>query len=124
MRLINKSLDRYKVNKRTNILKNNPNKKDIFGDIGTDVVGVLNAGEIIDVVKTSFGGRGAIPTTYLFLSNDTYIIGSNADLIDKNKKSKIVQGTEQKPNELSKNNTLLILGLLALGFLAYKQFKK
>jgi hypothetical protein len=69
----------YRVNKKTNILKNNPNKKDEFGDVGTDVVGTLQAGQIIEITKVGGGGRGIVRTPYLFFADDTYIIGYYAD---------------------------------------------
>ena len=70
---------KYKVNKRTNILKENPNKKDMFGDVGTDVVGTLEAGQIIEIANVGRGGRGVIATPYLFFADGTYIIGYDAD---------------------------------------------
>ena len=70
---------RYRVNKTTSIFKENPNKKDMFGDVGTDVVGTLQAGQIIEIANVGSGGRGAIATPYLFFADGTYIIGYDAD---------------------------------------------
>ena len=121
---------KYKVIKRTNILKVNPNKKDMFGDAGTDVVGTLEIGDIIDISKTGGGGRGVVMTPYLIFSDDTYILGYDAVKVDDstplNPKSTSSSNTELAPQTfLQKHkNHLLILGALVLGYLAYKKFKK
>ena len=102
----------YRVNKKTNILKNNPNKKDVFGDVGTDVVGTLQEGQIIEITKVGGGGRGIVMTPYLFFADDTYIIGYYAD--------KYVS-----PSFLQKHkNNLLILGAIVIGYFAYKKINK
>jgi hypothetical protein len=69
----------YRVNKTTSIFKENPNKKDMFGDIGTDVVGTLQTGAIIEIANVGSGGRGVVATPYLFFADGTYIIGYDAD---------------------------------------------
>lgn len=69
----------YRVNKTTSIFKQNPNKKDMFGDIGTDVVGTLQTGAIIEIANVGSGGRGVVATPYLYLADGTYIIGYDAD---------------------------------------------
>jgi hypothetical protein len=119
---------KYKVNKRTSILKKNPNKKDMFGDIGTDVVGYLQAGDIVEVAQTGGGGRGIVMTPYLIFSDDTYILGYDADKVDDSTPltSKIILETRLNPQGfLQKHkNHLLILGALVLGYLAYKKFNK
>jgi len=69
----------YRVNKKTSIFKQNPNKKDMFGDVGTDVVGTLQEGQIIEIANVGSGGRGVIATPYLFFADGTYIIGYDAD---------------------------------------------
>ncbi len=119
---------RYKVNSRTSILKQNPNKKDMFGDIGTDVVGTLEAGDVIEIAKTGGGGRGAVMTPYLIFSDDTYILGYDADKVDDSTPltSKLILETRLKPiSFLQKHqNHLLILGALVLGYLSYKKFNK
>jgi hypothetical protein len=122
----NQQIRKYKVNKRTDILKVNPNKKDIFGDAGTDVIGTLEAGDVIEIAKTGGGGRGAVMTPYLIFSDDTYIIGYDADKVDDSTPltSKLILETRLKPiSFLQKNKTnLLIVGALVLGYLAYKKF--
>ena len=124
----NQQIRKYKVNKRTDILKVNPNKKDIFGDAGTDVIGTLEAGDVIEIAKTGGGGRGAVMTPYLIFSDDTYIIGYDADKVDDSTPltSKLILETRLKPiSFLQKNKTnLLIVGALILGYLAYKKFNK
>ena len=119
---------KYKVNKRTDILKVNSNKKDIFGDAGTDVIGTLEAGDVIEIAKTGGGGRGAIMTPYLIFSDDTYIIGYDADKVDDSTPltSKLILETRLKPiSFLQKNKTnLLILGGLVIAYFAYKKFNK
>jgi hypothetical protein len=123
---------KYKVIKRTNILKVNPNKKDMFGDAGTDVVGTLEIGDIIDIAKTGGGGRGIVMTPYLIFSDDTYILGYDAvkveDSIPVNPKSNSSSNsnTEFAPQTfLEKNKTnLLILGGLVIAYFAYKKFNK
>jgi|694.fasta_scaffold59232_11 hypothetical protein len=124
----NQQIRKYKVNKRTDILKVNPNKKDIFGDAGTDVIGTLEAGDVIEIAKTGGGGRGAVMTPYLIFSDDTYIIGYDADKVDDSTPltSKLILETRLKPiSFLQKNKTnLLIVGALVLGYLAYKKFNK
>jgi hypothetical protein len=125
---INQQIRKYKVNKRTDILKVNPNKKDIFGDAGTDVIGTLEAGDVIEIAKTGGGGRGAVMTPYLIFSDDTYIIGYDADKVDDSTPltSKLILETRLKPiSFLQKNKTnLLIVGALILGYIAYKKFNK
>jgi hypothetical protein len=115
---------RYKVNKRTNILKFNPNKKDGFGDVGTDIVGTLESGDIIDIAKQGGGGRGAIMTPYLIFSDDTFIIGYNADKVDDS--TPLTPKLVSTPNSfLQKNKTnLLLLLAVVVGYFAYKKFKK
>jgi hypothetical protein len=119
---------KYKVNKRTDILKVNPNKKDRFGDVGTDVIGTLQAGDVIEILKTGGGGRGAVMTPYLIFADDTYILGYDADKVDDSTSltSKLILETRLKPQGfLQKHkNHLLILGALVLGYLAYKKFNK
>lgn len=119
---------RYKVNSRTSILKPNPNKKDMFGDIGTDVVGTLEAGDVIEIAKTGGGGRGIRMTPYLIFADGTYIIGDFADKVDDSTPltSKLILETRLNPQGfLQKHkNHLLILGALVLGYLAYKKFNK
>ena len=119
---------KYKVNKTTDILKVNPNKKDRFGDVGTDVIGTLQAGDVIEILKTGGGGRGAIMTPYLIFADDTYILGYDADKVDDSTPltSKATLMTRLTPKGfLEKNKTnLLILGGLVLGYLAYKKFNK
>jgi hypothetical protein len=117
-------MSKYKVNKRTNILKINPNKIDMFGDAGTDVVGTLEFGDVIDVAKTGGGGRGVAITPYLIFSDDTYILGDDADKIDDS--TPITPKLLSTPNSfIQKNKTnLLIVGVLVVGYLAYKKFKK
>lgn len=119
---------KYKVNKRTNILKVNPNKKDMFGDAGTDIVGTLEFGDIIDIAKTGGGGRGIVMTPYLIFADDTYILGYDADKVDDSTPltPKLILETRLNPQgflEKHKNH-LLILGALVLGYLAYKKFNK
>jgi hypothetical protein len=124
----NQQIRKYKVNKRTDILKVNPNKKDIFGDAGTDVIGTLEAGDVIEIAKTGGGGRGAVMTPYLIFSDDTYIIGYDADKVDDSTPltSKLILETRLKPiSFLQKNKKyLLILGGLVIAYLAYKKFNK
>lgn len=72
-------MGQYRVNKTTSIFKQNPNKKDMFGDIGTDVVGTLQEGAIIEIANVGSGGRGVVATPYLFFADGTYIIGYDAD---------------------------------------------
>lgn len=123
---------RYKVNKRTNILKTNPKKTDMFGDVGTDVVGTLEFGDVIDIAKIGGGGRGIVMTPYLIFSNDTYILGYDADKVDdstplnEENKTEITSITNVLPQTfLEKNKTnLLIFGALVLGYLAFKKFNK
>lgn len=69
----------YRVNKTTSIFKQNPNKKNMFGDIGTDVVGTIQTGAIIEIANVGSGGRGVVATPYLFFADGTYIIGYDAD---------------------------------------------
>ena len=121
-------MERYKLNRFTNILKENPNKKDEFGDIGTDVVGTLLAGDVVEITKTGGGGRGIRMTPYLFFADGTYIIGDYADKVDDSTpltpKSTLI--TRLIPQEfLEKNKTnLLILGGLVVAYFAYKKFNK
>ena len=125
---LSQQIKKYKVNKRTNILKVNPNKKDRFGDIGTDVVGTLEAGDVIEIAKTGGGGRGAETTPYLIFADDTYILGYDADKVDDSTPltSKLILETRlNSKGFLQKNKTnLLIVGALVLGYLAYKKFNK
>ena len=119
---------KYKVNKRTSILKTNPKKKDAWGDAGTDVVGTLEVGDVIEIAKIGGGGRGIVMTPYLIFSDDTYIIAYDADKVDDSTPltSKLNLETRLNPQgflEKHKNH-LLILGALVLGYLAYKKFKK
>jgi hypothetical protein len=124
----NQQIRKYKVNKRTDILKVNPNKKDIFGDAGTDVIGTLEAGDVIEIAKTGGGGRGAVMTPYLIFADDTYILGYDADKVDDSTPltSKLILETRlNSKGFLQKNKTnLLIVGALILGYLAYKKFNK
>jgi hypothetical protein len=119
---------KYKVNSRTSILKTNPNKKNMFGDVGTDVVGTLEVGDVIEIAKTGGGGRGIRMTPYLIFADDTYIIGDNADKVDDSTPltSKATLMTRLTPQGfLQKHKTnLLILGGLVLGYLAFKKFGK
>jgi len=64
---------KYVVTMQTNLLRRNPNKKDMFGDVGTDVVRTLNVGEVIDVVRTGGGGRGIVMTPYYFLADGSFV---------------------------------------------------
>jgi hypothetical protein len=125
---LSQQIGKYKVNKRTSILKTNPNKKDMFGDVGTDIVGTLEFGDVIEIAKTGGGGRGIVMTPYLIFSDDTYILGYNADKVDDSTPltSKATLMTRLTPKgflEKHKNH-LLILGALVLGYLAYKKFNK
>jgi hypothetical protein len=119
-----KMIGRYKVNKRTNILKVNPNKKDGFGDVGTDIVGTLEAGDIIDIAKQGGGGRGAEMTPYLIFSDDTYILGYDADKVDNS--TPLTPKLLSTPNSFLQANRKQLLLLLAVvaGYFAYKKFKK
>jgi len=125
---LSQQIGKYKVNKRTSILKTNPNKKDMFGDVGTDIVGTLEFGDVIEIAKTGGGGRGIVMTPYLIFSDDTYILGYNADKVDDStpltsKATLMTRLTPQGFLEKHKNH-LLILGALVLGYLAYKKFNK
>jgi hypothetical protein len=142
---------KYKVNKKTNILKSNPNKKDMFGDVGTDVVGTLQIGDIIDIAKTGGGGRGIVMTPYLIFSDDTFILGYDADKVDDSTPaSKTNSNLLLKPigniNMTSEDRLyeklgikftnsgwglksrpmgrLLVLGVLIASYFAYKKFNK
>jgi len=119
---------RYKVKRFASILKENPNKKDVFGDIGTDVVGTLLDGDVVEVVKTGGGGRGVRMTPYLFFEDGTYIIGDNAEKVDDStpltsKETLLTRYTTQTFLQKNKTN-LLIIGVLVLGYIAYKKFNK
>jgi len=122
---------KYKVNKKTNILKSNPNKKDMFGDAGTDVVGTLQIGDIIDIAKTGGGGRGIVMTPYLIFSDDTYILGYDADKVDDSTPVTSQGLGADTPNSADVSgetfiqkhkNHLLIVGALVIGYFAYKKF--
>ena len=113
-------IGKYKVNKLTKIFKINPNKKDMFGDAGTDVVGTLNGGDIVEVAKLGGGGSGIRMTPYLIFNDGSYIIGYDADKVDN---STPLTLTPQTFLEKNKNN-LLIAGAIVLGYFAYKKFKK
>lgn len=119
---------KYKVNTRTSILKTNPNKKDAWGDFGTDVVGTLEVGDVIEIAKTGGGGRGIAMTPYLFFADGTYILGYDADKVDDSTPltSKLTFLTRFTPQGfLQKHkNHLLILGALVIGYFAYKKFNK
>jgi hypothetical protein len=119
---------RYKVNRFTSILKENPNKKDVFGDIGTDVIGTLLAGDVVEITKTGGGGHGIRMTPYLFFADGTYIIGDNADKVDDStpltsKETLLTRYNTETFLQKHKNH-LLILGVLVLGYLVYKKFNK
>ena len=121
-------MEKYKVINRTPIFKKNPNKKDVFGDVGTDTIGYFEVGDIIEVAKTGGGGRGSEMTPYLIFEDDTYIHGYNAVKVDDLTPltSKEILMTRLTPKgflEKNKNN-LLIVGALVLGYLAYKKFNK
>jgi len=119
---------KYKVNTRTSILKFNPNKKDMFGDVGTDVVGTLEVGDVIDIAKTGGGGRGVVMTPYLIFADETFIIAYNADKVD--------DSTPVTPRVLSnlevtskmffeKNKIIILTAFVALGaYFGYKKFMK
>ena len=115
---LSEPIGKYKVNKRTEIYKKNPNKKDPFGDVGNDIIGTLNAGDIVEVVELGGGGRGAIMTPYLIFNDGSYIIGYDADKVD-NSTPLTSKGVYQK----HKNHLLIALALVA-GYFAYKKFKK
>jgi hypothetical protein len=119
---------RYKINRFTNILKENPNKKDAWGDIGADVIGTLLAGDVVEITKTGGGGHGIRMTPYLFLADGTYIIGDYADKVDgstplTSKETLMTRLTPQGFLQKHKNH-LLILGGLVIGYLAFKKFNK
>ena len=107
--------EKYRVNKDTKIYRINPNKKPQGIEVvGTDVVGNLKNREIITVVKKVSGGKGAIPTPFLYLKDDTYIYGYDADLL-----------SEDEVSKLEKNKNLITIALLALvGLVVYKLVKK
>lgn len=119
---------RYRVNKNTNILKFNPNKKDMFGDVGTDVVGTLKAGDVIDVVKTGGGGRGVVMTPYLIFADETFIIGYDADKVDDS--TPVTQRGLSNLQVTSKvffekNKIIILTVFVALGaYFGYKKFMK
>jgi hypothetical protein len=113
-------IGKYKVNKTTSIFKKNPNKKDIFGDVGTDIIGTLNDGDVVEVAKLGGGGRGVIMTPYLIFNDGSYIIGYDADKVDN---STPITLTPQSFIEKNKTN-LLIAGAIVLGYFAYKKFIK
>ena len=107
--------EKYRVNKDTEIYRINPNKKPQGIEVvGTDIIGNLKKGEIITVVRKGFGGKGVAPTPFLYLTDDTYIYGYNADLLSADEISKI---------ENNKNLTTIVL-LILVGFLTYKLVKK
>jgi hypothetical protein len=110
-------IGKYKVNKRTEIYKKNPNKKDPTGDVGNDIIGTLNAGDVVEVVELGGGGRGVIMTPYLIFNDGSYIIGYDADKVD-NSTLLTSKGFIQK-----NKNYLLFVGAVVLGYLAYKKFK-
>jgi hypothetical protein len=119
---------KYKVNQNTSILKFNPSKRDMFGDIGTDVVGTLKEGDVIDIAKTGGGGRGIAMTPYLIFADETFIIGYNADKVD--------DSTPLTPRGLTnllmtpkvffeKNKIIILTAFVALGaYFGYKKFMK
>jgi hypothetical protein len=121
-------MERYKLNRFTNILKENPNKKDAFGDIGSDVVGTLLAGDVVEITKTGGGGRGIRMTPYLFFADGTYIIGDYADKVDDSTpltpKATLITRLRPQTFLQKHKNHLLIVGALVVGYLAYKKFKK
>jgi hypothetical protein len=67
---------KYVVTMQTNLLRRNPNKKDMYGDEGTDVVRTLRVGEVLDIVKLGGGGRGVVMTPYYFLADGTFVSGN------------------------------------------------
>ena len=114
---LSEPIGKYKVNKRTEIYKKNPNKKDSFGDVGNDIIGTLNVGDIVEVVELGGGGRGVAMTPYLIFNDGSYIIGYDADKVD-NSTPLTSKGVYQK----NKNYLLIALALVA-GYFAYKKFK-
>lgn len=101
--------EKYRVNKDTKIYRTNPNKI-----VGRDIVGNLKNREIITVVRKGLGGRGVAPTLFLYLKDDTYIYGDDADLLSEDEVSKI-----------ERNKNLTTIALLALvGLVAYKLIRK
>ena len=119
---------KYKVNKNTSILKFNPKKKDMFGDIGTDVVGTLKEGDVIDIAKTGGGGRGIVMTPYLIFADETFIIGYDADKVDDSiPVTQKVLGNLQVPSKsfFDKNKIIILTAIVALGaYFGYKKFIK
>ena len=113
-------IGKYKVNKRTSIYKKNPNKKDVFGDVGTDIIGSLNVGDVVEVAELGGGGRGIAMTPYLIFNDGSYIIGYDADKVDN---STPITLKPQLFIEKNKTN-LLIAGAVVLGYFAYKKFIK
>ena len=107
--------EKYRVNKDTKIYRINPNKEPQGIEVvGTDIVGNLKNREIITVVRKGLGGRGAVPTLFLYLKDDTYIYGGDADLLSEDEVSKI-----------ERNKNLTTIALLALvGLVAYKLIRK
>jgi hypothetical protein len=71
-------LEKYITIRQTNVLRKNPSKKDVFGDIGTDVVKTIPEGTIIEISKKGAGGRGIVATPYLIFENGDYIIAYDA----------------------------------------------
>jgi hypothetical protein len=119
---------RYKIKRFTNILKENSNKKDAWGDIGTDEVGTLLAGDVVEIVKTGGGGHGIRMTPYLFFEDGTYINGDFAEKVDDStpltsKETLLTRYFTQTFLQKHKNH-LLIAGALVIGYFAYKKFNK
>jgi hypothetical protein len=107
--------EKFRVNKDTKIYRINPNKKPQGIElVGTDIVGNLKKGEIITVVKRKLGGKGVAPVLFLYLKDDTYIYGDDANLLSVDEVSKI---------EKNKNLTTIVL-LILVGLVVYKLAKK
>ena len=64
---------KYITTGQATVLRKNPNKKDLWGDIGFDVVRTIPQGQIVDIVSVGGGGRGVKITLYYFLANGDYI---------------------------------------------------
>lgn len=80
---IESPIGRYVVIKdNTPLLIEDKTKKDIYGDVGTRVIKTLNKGDFIEVVKKGGGGRGALMTPYLILSDGSYIVAYNAKKVN------------------------------------------
>jgi hypothetical protein len=81
--MVDKQIGKYRITKDAPLLIADPSKKDFFGDVGTRVIKTLKQGDIIDVVKLGGGGRGISITPYLILADGSYVIGYNAEKINK-----------------------------------------